>query len=71
MGPTLFHFSRDGVVTATRFPFVGPNQHFTSREIIDDDKSIGLVGDRVSNIARTVDREVSGTAAHQPTSEGI
>jgi hypothetical protein len=23
-------FSRDGAVTATRFPFIGPNQYFTS-----------------------------------------
>ncbi len=70
-------FSRDGAVTATRFPFVEPNQDFTSRgkdaksPSTIANKSIGSVGDRVSNIARTVDREVSGTAAHQPTSEGI
>lgn len=62
---------------ATRFSFVGPNHALTSRgsdakgPSTTARRSTGSVGERLSSIARTVVLDVSVTAAHQPSSDGI
>jgi hypothetical protein len=67
----------EGDESWTRLSLVGPNQTLTSRGREEKGPSttarrrMGSVGARVSSIARTVDLEVSETAAHHPTREGI
>ena len=66
-----------GLVKTTRLSRVGPNHARTSRGREENrpstmaNRRMGSVGARVSSMARTVDRDVSVTAAHQPMSEGM
>ena len=66
-----------GLLKAIRLSRVGPNHARTSRGREENWPStmarskIGSVGAKVSSIARTVDRDVSDTAAHHPMSEGM
>lgn len=70
-------WSEEGDGGSIRFSLVAPNHDFTSGGREENGPStttrrrIGSVGASVSSIARTVDLEVSETAAHHPISEGI